>query len=125
MSLFSCRIVHNSNRILAIIALCAVNTGWNGNGERISLSNTRAIINAILDGELDDTPTRQLPIFNLNMPTSVAGIDADILDPRTSYASQSEWEAKARDLAGLFVSNFEKFTDTAAGQQLVGAGPQL
>lgn len=102
-----------------------VNTGWNGNGERISLSNTRAIINAILDGELDDTPTRQLPIFNLNMPTSVAGIDADILDPRTSYASQSEWEAKARDLAGLFVSNFEKFTDTAAGQQLVGAGPQL
>ena len=102
-----------------------VNTGWNGNGERISLANTRAIIDAILNGELDNTPTQKLPIFNLDMPTNIGGIDADILDPRSSYADLSKWEEKARDLAGLFIDNFEKFTDTAAGQKLIGSGPHL
>ena len=102
-----------------------VNTGWNGKGERISLKNTRAIINAILSGELDNAPTERLPIFNLAMPTGIAGLDSAILDPRNSYDDTAIWQERAQDLAGLFVENFTKFTDTEAGRALVAAGPQL
>ena len=102
-----------------------VNTGWNGKGERISLKNTRAIINAILSGELDDASTARLPIFNLAMPTGIAGLDSAILDPRNSYDDTAIWQERAQDLAGLFVENFAKFTDTEAGRALVAAGPQL
>ena len=102
-----------------------VNTGWNGRGERVSLANTRAIIDAILAGELDEAPTTDLPLFNLSMPTAINGIDAAILDPRNSYDNNSDWTAKATDLAQLFTSNFAKFTDNDAGKALVAAGPQL
>ena len=102
-----------------------VNTGWNGKGERISLKDTRAIINAILSGALDDASTARLPIFNLSMPTGIAGIDSAILDPRNSYDDTAIWQERAQDLAGLFVENFTKFTDTDAGRALVAAGPQL
>ncbi|MGC6529712.1 MAG: phosphoenolpyruvate carboxykinase (ATP), partial [Candidatus Puniceispirillaceae bacterium] len=102
-----------------------VNTGWNGKGERISLKNTRAIIQAILSGALDDVATHDLPIFNLSMPQHIAGIDDAILDPRTSYDEASLWQERATDLASLFVENFAKFTDTDAGKALLSAGPQI
>jgi phosphoenolpyruvate carboxykinase (ATP) len=102
-----------------------INTGWNGQGQRISLANTRALINAIFDGELDGAETETLPIFNLQMPKALAGLDGSVLDPRSSYDDPTEWEKRARHLGGLFVDNFEKFTDTDAGKALVAAGPQI
>ena len=102
-----------------------INTGWNGQGKRISLANTRALINAIFDDELDDAETETLPIFNLQMPKALAGLDSSVLDPRSSYDNPAEWEKRARHLGGLFVDNFEKFTDTDAGKALVAAGPQI
>ena len=102
-----------------------INTGWNGQGKRISLANTRALINAIFDGELDNAEAEILPIFNLQMPKALAGLDSSVLDPRSSYDDPAEWEKRARHLGGLFVNNFEKFTDTDAGKALVAAGPQI
>ncbi len=102
-----------------------VNTGWNGSGKRMSLKDTRAIINAILAGELSEAATHTLPIFNLAVPLELNGVDSHILDPRNTYANGGEWEAKARDLAQRFIDNFDKYTDTAAGAALVQAGPQL
>ena len=102
-----------------------INTGWNGQGTRISLKNTRALINAIFSGEIDNSETETLPIFNLKMPKTLAGLDSSILDPRSSYDDPAEWEKRARHLGGLFIENFEKFTDTDSGKDLVAAGPQL
>ncbi|UQY44440.1 phosphoenolpyruvate carboxykinase (ATP) [Mixta hanseatica] len=102
-----------------------VNTGWNGTGKRISLKDTRAIINAILSGELAEAETQTLPIFNLNMPTTVAGIEPHILDPRNTWQDPAQWESRALDLAQRFINNFEKYTDTPAGAALVAAGPQI
>ncbi|PHM50258.1 phosphoenolpyruvate carboxykinase (ATP) [Xenorhabdus miraniensis] len=102
-----------------------VNTGWNGTGKRISIKDTRAIIDAILSGDIEDTDTIELPIFDLTVPTSLPGVDTGILDPRNTYADKSEWEVKAKDLAQRFVDNFDKYTDTAAGAALVKAGPKL
>ena len=101
-----------------------VNTGWNGSGKRISLKNTRAIINAILAGELDDAPTETLPIFNLQMPVSLGELNADTLDPRRSWESEEQWTAAAEGLAQRFIDNFAKYTDNEAGAALVKAGPQ-
>ncbi|XOD69891.1 MAG: phosphoenolpyruvate carboxykinase (ATP) [Sodalis sp. (in: enterobacteria)] len=101
-----------------------VNTGWNGFGERISLKNTRAIIQAILHGDLDDTPTTTLPVFNLTIPIALPGLEDDtILDPRTTYVNDRKWQAKAKDLAQRFIDNFSKFTDTPTGMALVQVGP--
>lgn len=102
-----------------------VNTGWNGSGKRISLKDTRAIINAILKGDMTNAETITLPVFNLAMPTSLPGVDSAILDPRNTYANASEWQQKAEDLAKLFITNFDKYTDNAAGKALVSAGPQI
>ena len=102
-----------------------VNTGWNGSGERISIKDTRAIINAILSGEIDNAETLEIPIFGLQVPVSLTGVSDGILDPRETYADPQEWEEKARDLAVLFIENFAKYTDTAEGQSLVSAGPSL
>ena len=102
-----------------------VNTGWNGSGERISIKDTRAIINSILSGEIDNAETREIPIFGLQVPVSLTGVSDGILDPRETYADPQEWEEKARDLAALFIENFAKYTDTAEGQSLVSAGPSL
>jgi len=102
-----------------------VNTGWNGTGKRISLKDTRAIINAILSGELAQAETQTLPIFNLEMPIAVAGIDAHLLDPRNTWEDPSQWENRALDLAQRFINNFAKYTDTPAGAALVSAGPQI
>lgn len=102
-----------------------VNTGWNGTGKRISLKDTRAIIDAILDGSISDAEGSNLPIFNLDIPTALPGVDSSILDPRNTYADASEWDTKAEKLAGLFIDNFVKFTDTDEGAALVSAGPQL
>jgi phosphoenolpyruvate carboxykinase (ATP) len=101
-----------------------VNTGWNGSGKRISLKNTRAIINAILAGELDDAPMETLPIFNLQMPVMLGELDSDTLDPRRSWESEEKWTAAAEGLAQRFIDNFDKYTDNAAGAALVKAGPQ-
>lgn len=101
-----------------------VNTGWNGSGKRISLKDTRAIINAILNGEIDHAPTATLPIFNLVIPTALSGVDSTILDPRNTYTTSAEWQAKADDLARRFIDNFDKFTDTPVGKALVSSGPQ-
>jgi phosphoenolpyruvate carboxykinase (ATP) len=101
-----------------------INTGWNGRSERISLRDTRAIIKAVLEGELDDEPTITLPIFNLAMPQQIPGVNTAILDPRNSYDKQEDWTSKADHLAGLFIDNFVKFTNTPAGKALVEAGPK-
>lgn len=102
-----------------------VNTGWNGSGKRISLADTRAIINAILSGDIAHAETITLPVFNLEIPLTLQGVDGNLLDPRNTWASEAEWEIKARDLAQRFINNFDKFTDTKAGEALVKAGPQL
>jgi len=102
-----------------------VNTGWNGTGKRISIKDTRRIIDAILDGSIDHAPTKQIPYFNLEVPTELHDVDSGILDPRDTYADPGEWEKKAKDLSARFISNFEQFTDTEDGKALVAAGPQL
>ena len=102
-----------------------VNTGWNGTGERISIKATRAIIDAILDGSIDDAPTQIIPIFNLTVPTELAGVESSVLDPRGTYPDRQVWDNKANNLASLFIDNFSKFTDTDNGVSLVAAGPQL
>ena len=102
-----------------------VNTGWNGTGKRISIKDTRGIINAILDGSIDKAPTKKIPYFNFEVPTELPGVDSAILDPRDTYANASEWDVKAKDLAGRFIKNFTKFTTNEEGKALVAAGPQL
>ncbi|MBP3350620.1 MAG: phosphoenolpyruvate carboxykinase (ATP) [Bacteroidaceae bacterium] len=102
-----------------------VNTGWNGTGKRISIRDTRGIIDAILDGSIDKAPTKQIPFFSFTVPTELPGVDPAILDPRDTYACACEWEEKAKDLAGRFIKNFNKFTGNEAGKALVAAGPQL
>jgi phosphoenolpyruvate carboxykinase (ATP) len=102
-----------------------VNTGWNGTGKRISIKDTRGIIDAILNGDVDKADTKMIPYFNLEVPTELKGVDSGILDPRDTYADVSEWDTKAKDLSGRFIKNFDKFTDTEKGQKLVEAGPQL
>ncbi|TDB60271.1 phosphoenolpyruvate carboxykinase (ATP) [Photorhabdus khanii] len=101
-----------------------VNTGWNGTGKRISIKDTRGIIDAILSGDIEEADTTTLPIFDLAVPTALPGVDTDILDPRDTYADKSQWEEKAKDLAHRFVDNFDKYTDTPAGEALVKAGPK-
>ncbi|MGL6151395.1 MAG: phosphoenolpyruvate carboxykinase (ATP), partial [Aeromonas sobria] len=102
-----------------------VNTGWNGTGKRISIKDTRAIIDAILDGSIEKAETKVLPIFNLAVPTALHDVNPAILDPRDTYANKAEWDAKAQDLAGRFIKNFERFTDNDEGKRLIAAGPQL
>ena len=102
-----------------------VNTGWNGTGKRISIKDTRGIIDAILDGSILKSQTKKIPYFNFEVPTSLPGVDPKILDPRDTYADASQWDEKAKDLAGRFIKNFVKYTTNAAGKALVAAGPQL
>jgi len=103
-----------------------VNTGWNGTGKRISIQDTRCIIDAILDGTIAKMETKILPIFNLEIPTAVSCLaSGTILDPRNTYENQDDWYKKAKELAGLFIKNFEQYTDNEAGKKLVVAGPVL
>jgi phosphoenolpyruvate carboxykinase (ATP) len=102
-----------------------VNTGWNGTGKRISIKDTRGIIDAILDGSIDKAETKQIPMFDFKVPTALPGVDPKILDPRDTYDCACKWEEKAKDLAGRFIKNFEKFTGNATGKALVEAGPKL
>ena len=102
-----------------------VNTGWNGTGKRISIRDTRGIIDAILNGSIDKAPTKIIPYFNFEVPTKLAGVDTGILDPRDTYAKPEEWEVKAKDLAARFIKNFHKYESNRAGKALVKAGPQL
>ena len=102
-----------------------VNTGWNGTGKRISIKDTRGIIDAILNGDVLKAPTKKIPYFNFEVPTELPGVDPAILDPRDTYADAAEWETKAQDLAGRFVKNFKKYETNEAGKALVPAGPQL
>ena len=102
-----------------------VNTGWNGTGKRISIKDTRGIIDAILDGSINSAPTKSIPYFNFEVPTELPGVDPKILDPRDTYADASEWESKAKDLASRFQKNFVKYESNPAGKALVPAGPQL
>lgn len=102
-----------------------VNTGWNGTGKRISIKDTRGIIDAILDGSIDKAATKTIPYFNFSVPTSLPAVDPKILDPRDTYSDAKQWNEKAVDLAGRFIKNFEKFTGNADGKALVPAGPKL
>ena len=102
-----------------------VNTGWNGTGKRISIKDTRGIIDAILNGDVLKAPTKMIPYFNFEVPTELPGVDPAILDPRDTYADAAEWEKKAVDLASRFQKNFVKYTGNEAGKALVPAGPQL
>ncbi len=102
-----------------------VNTGWNGTGKRISIKDTRGIIDAILDGAILSAPTKKLPIFDFEIPTELPGVDPKILDPRDTYAEAAQWTAKAEDLAARFIKNFKKYENNEAGKALVAAGPQL
>ena len=102
-----------------------VNTGWNGTGKRISIRDTRGIIDAILDHSIDAAPTKTIPFFNFVVPTQLEGVDPNILDPRDTYADAAQWEEKAKDLAARFIKNFKKYETNEAGKALVAAGPQL
>ncbi|MDO4488093.1 MAG: phosphoenolpyruvate carboxykinase (ATP) [Eubacteriales bacterium] len=102
-----------------------VNTGWNGTGKRITIKDTRGIIDAILNGDILKAPTKKIPYFNFEVPTELNGVDTGILDPRDTYADPSVWDEKAKDLAGRFIKNFAKYESNAAGKALVEAGPQL
>ena len=99
-------------------------TGWNGTGKRISIKDTRGIIDAILSGAINEAPTKKIPYFNFEVPTELTGVATEILDPRDTYADPSEWDAKAKDLAARFVKNFKKYEGNEAGKALVSAGPQ-
>ena len=102
-----------------------VNTGWNGTGKRISIKDTRGIIDAILNGAINNCETKKIPFFDFEVPTSLAGVDTNILDPRNTYANASDWDEKAKDLAGRFIKNFAKYETNEAGKALVEAGPKL
>ena len=102
-----------------------VNTGWNGTGKRISIKDTRGIIDAILNGDVLKAPTKTIPYFNFEVPTELPGVDPAILDPRDTYAEAAQWDEKAKDLAGRFIKNFKKYETNEAGKALVAAGPQL
>jgi phosphoenolpyruvate carboxykinase (ATP) len=102
-----------------------VNTGWNGSGKRISIKDTRGIIDAILDGSIDHAPTKMIPFFNLEVPTELHGVNPAVLDPRDTYQEKAVWDEKALDLAKRFIDNFAKYTDTDEGKRLVAAGPQI
>ena len=102
-----------------------VNTGWNGTGKRISIRDTRGIIDAILDGSIEKAPTKKIPYFDFEVPTELPGVDPKILDPRDTYADAAQWDEKAKDLAARFQKNFEKFTTNELGKVLVKAGPKL
>ena len=101
-----------------------VNTGWNGTGKRITIKDTRGIIDAILGGDIKNAPTKQIPYFGFEVPTELPGVDTGILDPRDTYADPSEWDEKAKDLAQRFVKNFKKYETNEAGKALVDAGPK-
>ena len=102
-----------------------VNTGWNGTGKRITIKDTRGIIDAILNGDILKAPTKKIPYFNFEVPTELPGVDSGILDPRDTYGDAAEWETKAKDLAQRFIKNFTKYEGNDAGKALVSAGPQL
>ena len=102
-----------------------VNTGWNGTGKRISIKDTRGIIDAILNHSIDEAPTKTIPYFNFTVPTQLDGVAWGILDPRDTYQDRGEWDAKARDLAARFIKNFKKYETNEAGKALVAAGPKL
>jgi len=102
-----------------------VNTGWNGSGSRISIKETRAIIDAIMSGSINESETATVPVFNFIVPTSLPGVNSQILDPRDTYENVSEWQEKAEKLAALFIENFVQFTDTDEGASLVSAGPNI
>ena len=102
-----------------------VNTGWNGTGKRISIKETRGSSDAILNGDVLKAPTKKIPYFDFEVPTELPGVDPGILDPRDTYADPAEWDAKAKDLAGRFIKNFDKYTTNDAGKALVAAGPKL
>ncbi len=102
-----------------------VNTGWNGTGKRISIKDTRGIIDAILEGSIEKAETKQLPIFNLEIPLSLPGVDSNILDPRDTYTDVSEWDEKAKDLASRFIANFKQYTDNEEGKRIEKAGPTV
>ena len=101
-----------------------VNTGWNGTGKRISIKDTRGIIDAILDGSILKSETKKIPYFDFEVPTSLPGVDPKILDPRDTYADKEEWNRRAEDLAGRFIKNFAKYEGNPAGKALVSAGPR-
>ncbi len=102
-----------------------MNTGWNGTGKRISIKDTRGIIDAILDGSILKAETKTIPYFDFAVPTALPGVDPAILDPRDTYADVAEWDVKAKDLAQRFVKNFVKYTGNEAGKALVKAGPKV
>ena len=102
-----------------------VNTGWNGTGKRISIKDTRGIIDGILSGDINNAPTKTIPYFNFAVPTKLEGVDTNILDPRDTYADATQWDEKAKDLAARFQKNFVKYTGNEAGKALVAAGPQI
>ena len=102
-----------------------VTTGWNGTGKRITIQDTRGIIDAILGGDILNAPTKKIPYFDFEVPTALPNVNPAILDPRDTYANASEWEEKAKDLAARFIKNFGKYTTNEAGKALVEAGPKL
>ena len=102
-----------------------VNTGWNGSGKRISIKDTRGIIDAILSGAIREVPTKKIPVFHFDVPTELPGVDPKILDPRDTYADVTQWNEKAADLAARFIKNFVKYQGNEAGRALVAAGPKI
>lgn len=104
-----------------------VNTGWVGGaygvGKRMDLPQTRRIIDAILDGTIENAEFETMPIFNLDVPKALHDVDTGIMNPRDSWSDKDAYDAQARRLAQMFVDNFKKFTNTPAGKALESAGP--
>jgi phosphoenolpyruvate carboxykinase (ATP) len=105
-----------------------INTGWVGGkygvGKRISLLNNRKTIDYIFEGTLDKAAYETLPVLNLNVPRSLPGIDAS-LNPRDAWAGKEEYDAMAKQLASMFIKNFDLFKDSAIGRSLTTVGPKL
>ena len=121
-TMYAKRLVEKMNKHNAKAYL--VNTGWNGTGKRISLKDTRAIIDAIIDGSIEKAEKVHIPIMNLTIPAKLDNV-SNILDPRSTYANVSDWEAKAKQLAGMYIENFKQYCDNDAAKALIPAGPQL
>lgn len=106
-----------------------VNTGWTGGaygiGKRINLPATRAIIDAILDGSIEQAPFENYPIFNFQIPTQLNGVDSAILNPRNTWTDKAAYDDSAKKLAEKFINNFKRFVATPSGKAVEAAGPTV
>ena len=105
-----------------------VNTGWTGGpygvGSRMEIKYTRALLNAALEGKLEDVRMYEDPIFGFHVPSSIPGIPKEILNPKNTWKDGNAYDAQARKLAGLFSDNFEQYRENSP-EKVAAAGPRV